>query len=131
MNEHEKQTISAFILKEKRPRYRLILDDPQRRASGLDRLNHCRDLDPKYVTWLRSNAAVVELLREAGSPETVYVISSTAAIDGQLLPLQAAVEGASLGGWGTIISCVPGRLAYYYDEVGERRALLQRNAKAR
>ena len=40
--------------------------------------------------------------------------------------LAEAVAEVAIGGWGTIISCLPGQLAYYYDECGERRMLLER-----
>ena len=29
-------------------------------------------------------------------------------------------------GWGTIVPCIRGKLAYYYDESGERRELLKK-----
>lgn len=47
--EHEEKTIQAFILKEKRHRFRHLLASPEKRGPGLDRLNHCRDLDPRYA----------------------------------------------------------------------------------
>jgi hypothetical protein len=48
------------------------------------------------------------------------------AIDGRELPLAEAVAAAQAGEWGTLISCVPGRLAFYYGECGVRRMLLER-----
>lgn len=130
MNEHEEKTIDAFIVKEKRERYKSLLGNPKKRNATLDHLNHFHDLDEKYVTWLPSNAPVEQLLRQAGSPETVYVISDTKDIDGKLMPLDEAVYKTAVGGWGTIISCIAGQLAYYYDEVGERRAILKRKSSA-
>jgi hypothetical protein len=53
-------------------------------------------------------------------------MSDIADIDGRELPLAEAVDRAELGGFGTIVSCIPGRLAYYYDESGARRLLLSR-----
>jgi hypothetical protein len=92
----------------------------------LDHLNHCRDIDERYARLLPSNTNVAALLRGHGAPATCYVLSDTAEIDGRTLPLVEAVEAAELGAWGTILSCIPGRLAYYYDECGERRMLLER-----
>ena len=65
MTDHEDKTVSSFILKEKRHRYRHILTTPKNRAAGLDRLNHCADLDPKHVEWLPSNADIVGMLMVA------------------------------------------------------------------
>jgi hypothetical protein len=42
------------------------------------------------------------------------------------MALLVAMEETTVAGWGTIISCIPGELAYYYDEEGERRAILER-----
>ena len=45
------------------------------------------------------------------------------------MPLAEAVWQAEMAGWGTLLGCVPDRLAYYYDEVGLRRMLLERAAR--
>lgn len=125
MNEHEEKTVASFLLKEKRSRFRHLLSSPRKRRAGLDRLNHCSDLDPKFVEWLLSNADVIGILKQAGSPSQVYLISADSSLDASTLPLAEAVEAAARCGWGTIISCIPGKLAYYYDECGERRAILR------
>ncbi len=128
MIDHEEKTIKAFIIKEKRDRYSMLLENKKRRNEALDKLNHCRDIDERFIRWLPSNADVVKILKEEGSPEHVYVISDSKDIDGKMIPLADAVHGASMAGWGTIISCVPGKLAYYYDEVGERRGILKKSS---
>ena len=126
MNKHEEQIVSSFILKEKRHRYRHILTTPKKRCAGLDRLNHSDDFDPKYAKWLPSNADIVEMLKKDGSPSQVYMISADSELDGNTLLLAEATDAISIGGWGTIVSCIPGKLAYYYDECGERRAILRK-----
>jgi len=125
MNEHEAKTIDAFIVKEKRERYKFLLGNPKKRKAALDHLNHFYDLDEKYVTWLPSNASVEGMLRQEGSPEEVYVISDIQNIDGRLMPLGDAISETISGGWGTIISCIPGQLAYYHGEAGEGEAILK------
>jgi hypothetical protein len=126
MHPAEESTIRAFIAPHRRPRWLMSLGSAKRRQRFLDCLNHCADLDPRYARPLPSNANVVGLLQSYGAPQTCYVLSNTAALDGREMPLDEAVEGAAMGGWGTIISCIPGRLAYYYDECGARRFLLVR-----
>jgi hypothetical protein len=126
MNPNEEAIIRAFISSPRRPRWLESLASAKRRGPMLDRLNHCRDLDERYATLLPSNADVVALLKSHGAPATCYILSCTQGIDGQVLTLDEAVSAAELGGWGTIISCIPGRLAYYYDECGKRRMLLER-----
>src|SRR6266508_6439554 len=115
MNEHEEKVIAAFIVKEKQNRYRFLLNssNPKRRIECVNRLNHCRDLNLKYVTWLPSNAAVLDLLKREGSPAQVYLISGSRTLDGHTMPLEMAVAAVDVmpeNGWGTIISCIPGQL---------------------
>ena len=92
----------------------------------LDRLNHWRDFDERYARLLPSNADVAAELRRRGAPATCYVLSDTAEIDGHTLKLEDAVSAAEAGGWGTILSCIAGKLAFFYDECGERRMVLER-----
>src|SRR3954447_11827252 len=126
MHPHEEATIRAFISPSRRTRWLESLTSAKRRAPFLDRLNHCRDIDERYATPVPSDADVVAVLTARGAPATCYVLSATTALDGRELPLAEAVSESAMGGWGTIISCLPGRLAYYYDECGERRLLLER-----
>ncbi len=130
MNEHEEKTVDAFIVREKRERYKSLLSNARKRAATLARLNHFRDLDENYATWLPSNAPIEMMLRQAGSPEEVYIISSVKGIDGKLMSLDDAVHKVVASGWGTIISCIPGQLAYYHGEEREQRAILQRRPSA-
>jgi hypothetical protein len=127
MRSEEEATIRAFISPARRMRWLESLASAKRRRRFLDRLNHCGDIDERYARPLASNVDVVALLRARGAPATCYVLSATADLDGRELPLAEAVVEAELNGWGTIVSCLPGRLAYYYDECGERRMLLERN----
>jgi hypothetical protein len=126
MNENEEAIIRAFITPARRARWLEFLASAKRRPRILDRLNHCRDLDERFATQLPSNADIIALLRAHGAPATCYVLSCTDDIDRRTLPLEEAISAAELGGWGTIVGCVPGRLAYYYDECGARRMLLVR-----
>ena len=124
---HEESLIKAFIYPARRKRWLEHLASPKKRTRFLDRLNHCRDIDDRFSSLLPSGANIVALLSKRGAPPICYVISDYAEIDGREMTLEEAIRAAELGGWGTLIGCVPGRLAYYYDESGERRMLLERN----
>lgn len=126
MHPHEAATICAFIAPARRARWLESLASIKRRRCILDRLNHCLDVDDRYATPLPSNADVLALLTANGAPATCYVLSAGATLDARELPLSQAILDAELGGWGTLISCLPGRLAYYYGECGEQRMLLKR-----
>jgi hypothetical protein len=125
----EEAIVRAFVASHRRSRWLSLLSAAKRRRKFLDCLNHCADLDPRYAQPVASNVDVVALLRSRGAPARCYVVSDIAAIDGQELPLAEAVAAAESAGWGTLISCIPGRLACYIDEAGtQRRLLLVRSA---
>jgi hypothetical protein len=46
---HEGAVVRAFIVPARRARWLEALTDPARRWRFLDRLNHCPDLDPRFV----------------------------------------------------------------------------------
>lgn len=131
MHPHEEATIRTFIDPHRRPRWLESLASAERRSIFLDRLNHCRDLDERYATPLPSNADVVAILKARGAPRNCYILSADDSLDGREMPLEEAMVESMRGGWGTILCCLPGRLAYYYDECGERRFLLERWAGSR
>jgi len=122
----ERATIIAFFEPSRRSRYLECLADPTRRGRQLDRLNHCRDLLEKYATPVADQSSAESLLRSRGAPSTCHAISDCDSIDGLDLPLDEALEKIRFGGWGTLLVCIPGRLAYYYDEQGDREFILER-----
>lgn len=126
MNDHEDKMVDTFVLKEKRDRYRILLGSPKKRMTLLDRLNHTPDLEPRLMRLLPSSTSVPVELRRLGSPTEVYLISATRRLDGKMLPLEDAIRQIEENGSGTVVSCIPGRLGYYYGEQGECRAVLER-----
>jgi hypothetical protein len=131
MHPHEEATIRAFIAAPRRARWLESLASPKQRTKVLDRLNHCQDFDARYASPLESNADVIATLTARGAPATCYVVSDSPDIDGRELPLADALTQAEIGGWGTIICCVPGQLGYFYGECGERRLLLERPRRSK
>ena len=126
MRSVEDALVDAFIVPAKRERYKALLANRRRRATFLDGLNHCRDLDLRYATEISSSTDVVALLRSRGAPESCHVISDVKALDGKEMALQDAIAETEARMLGTLIGCLPGRLAYYYGESGEQRLLLER-----
>jgi hypothetical protein len=126
MNAHEESIIRSFIAKERRPRWLESLASEKKRGRMVGKLNHCKDLDQRFLSDLPKGTDVAATLRAKGAPVSCYVISCSDEIDEQEMPLDDAIAKAADTGWGTIIGCIPGKLAYYYDELGERRMLLER-----
>jgi hypothetical protein len=126
----EEVIVRAFIAPHRRSRWLSSLGSAKRRRRFLDCLNHCADIDPRYAQPVASSADVVALLRSRGAPAMCYVVSDIPALDGGEMPLDEAVAAAVSVGWGTIISCIPGRLGCYIDEAGTKRRLLLVRAEA-
>jgi len=126
MKPEEEKTILAFICEPKRDRYLAKMASEKHRTKFLDCLNHCHDIDDTFAVWLPSNTDIIVLLRKEGAPADCDIIAADNTIDGKRVALADGIEAARLSGWGSIICCVPGHLAFYLDECGERRALLKR-----
>ena len=61
---------------------------------------------------------IYELLKSYGAEKMCYSLSYSGKIDGKELPLLEALEQAVGFGMPSIISCVPGELAYFEAEQG-------------
>ena len=127
---HEEATIKAFIRQNRQERCLRFLSDPKRRRKFTAELAHFRELDAKYALSIPSNqqnpASVLKLLTSMGAGPKGWVVSENSDLDGREMELGAALKETIGYGMGTIISCIPGRLAYFEDEDG--RNILQRLA---
>lgn len=109
-----------------------FLADDRRRKKLLDTLWHFRDWDPRCVVQLApspsaaTSASVLAELQRRGAGRTAYVVSATADLDRREIALPDAVTLIVGSVSGSIVSCIPGRLAYFEGEVPEDRCILQR-----
>jgi len=131
MNE-EATLVSTFVNALQRKHLIEILANPKRRHRATVTLAHFKDFDPSAVVHLESDAqtpaAIEGALRSRGAGESCHVISANRAIDGKHLPLKLALEKVVGHGMGTLLSCVPGELAYYEGESPADRCILARRA---
>lgn len=127
-HQHEKLIIDNFFSRGRKERYYTIRNNKQKRSKWLDKLNHNPGLDPRYTSWVDSKADIIAILKAKGASRNCFVISCSDEIDLKEMDLIQAFESATLLGWGTVIGCVPGKLAYYYGEMGESRAILERKS---
>jgi hypothetical protein len=56
---------------------------------------------------------LVHLLRSKGAKDSCWVISANPQIDGREMSLGSALDAVAESDWGTILSFLPGRLAYF------------------
>ena len=126
----EEAFVRAFIVPHKQARYLDQLASRKARDYFLNRLNHALDYDAAFAIRVppsqQTAASIETLLRKRGAPDTCHTISSLAEWDGRDLPLREALDlvvGFSIG---TVLCCVPGRLAYYESEDMSERYILTR-----
>lgn len=127
--QHELHLVAAFITRSKRDRYREFVSDPKLRHKFTSRLAHFADFDPTYRLPIPSNKLFIDNiateLQKRQSPGTVFVISEDPDIDQQELPLLDALKLVVGRGMGTVLSCLPGRLAFVETE--DERFILERH----
>lgn len=129
--EHEEGAIRAFIQRDKQERFLGFLANPKSRKKFTESLAHFRwfdqrfatpipwKVDPKLKLWKRHVQGIeniYRLLKSKGAGVTCWVISEDSEIDGRELDLRAALEHLHGRQIGTILSCVPGKLAYFESE---------------
>jgi hypothetical protein len=127
--QNEQALIAAFVKRNKRDRYREILSNPRLRHKFTNQLAHFADFDFKYRVPIPSNKLFVNNtaleLQRRHSPNVVFAISEDPALDEKELPLVEALERIVGRGLGTVLSCIPGRLAFVETE--DERFILERH----
>lgn len=137
--DHEQGAIRAFVQLGKQERFLGFLANPKNRKKLTKSLPHFRWFDQRFATpvpwkvdpnkglWERRLQGIENiylLLKSKGAGATCWCISEECEIDGRELDLRAALEHVTGAGMGTILSCIPGKLAYFDGE--DERLLLAR-----
>jgi hypothetical protein len=127
---HELEFARNFIVPEKRARYLSLLESKKGRKKILNGLNHFRDLDSRFSSLVPSDQTSAEsievILRQKGAPDLCFVMSDNPDLDGREMPLAEALSKTVGMDTGTLVSCVPGRLAYFEMEAFDGKYILQR-----
>jgi hypothetical protein len=130
--EHLSELFTAFVLPQRQERYVRLLESRKGRAKLRASLAHLKDLDPRHARRIAANehdpAAIARQLKARGAPTDCYLLSESTELDDKVLPLENALTMIVGRGLGTLLSCVPGRLAYYEGEEAGERYILERAA---
>ncbi|HEX7729416.1 MAG TPA: hypothetical protein VF392_10300 [Terracidiphilus sp.] len=126
---HEREFVRAFIQKPRQERCAHLLADPARRQKFRDELPHFKWLDDRFAQRVppgtaHTAAEFVALLRKKGAGPMVWVISEMLAMDGKEMRLEAAMHEVWGQGIGSVLSCIPGKLAFFEDEEMHSQRLL-------
>ena len=116
----EEEILRAFIRRERADRYVAQLRKKMRREKLRNDLHHFYDFDGRWIRQLTRDEdnprALYALLRKLGAPEGCYVMSGDSDYDGAHVELFEVLTAIHATGMGTIVSCVPDKLAYYEGE---------------
>lgn len=128
MNSHEQAFVEAFIHPDRRERFLAALANPKRRTIFNRELHHPKSsfLLPKYIERIvpsqHHTRFLAPKLRSMGATDECWVFGNL--IDGQQMILEDAL--GELVGYrtGTIVSCLPGTLAFFENE--DQRVILHK-----
>ena len=106
----------------------------QRGAKGRDKLRtmmaHGIKLEMKYARCFPDGPKYAKLICSAllleSAPPLAFVISEDSKLDGRVLPLPEVLKTCVGSGFGSFISCVPGKLGYFELKDRGEQYLLRR-----
>jgi hypothetical protein len=128
--EHEAAFVKGFIASAKQARWAQYLSNAKRRKEILNQLNHNLPYVPELGTEVPDRqdypAELERLLKAKGAGPTCHVMVDGLKIDGRELPLAEALNHICMHESGAVLSCIPGRLAYYKPESPNRGVILER-----
>ena len=128
LNPHEELFARNFVVADKKTRYLSLLDSERGRKKILAGFHHCRDLDSRFAKRIpndqQSLQLIEALLKSKGAPKNCYVMSEDASLDRREMELSAALSEIVGMDAGALVSCVPGKLAYFEMEGLSERYLL-------
>jgi hypothetical protein len=127
---HEQEFVRSFIQKERRERCSFLLSDPNRRRELTTKLAHFNWFDMRFASPVPGSIAhtsveLVSLLRQNGACPVAWVISEDRSIDACVLPLQEAMDSVWGRQMGSVLCCIPGKLAFYCGEEMKSELLLK------
>ena len=121
--ETEEFIVKTFFYKNKQDRMMIELLSPEKRRDALWKLCHRfrNYMNEKYIIEIpKPNSYFIDIasiLKEHGAGNnSCYVMSLKEEVDGRPLPLLAALEKTVGFGLTSIVSCIPGKLAYFEAE---------------
>ncbi len=131
--EHFTEFVNGFLLRNQRRRFLVLAESDKGRDKITGALAHSLALDERHAQRvppsLQTQEYILRSLRDKGAGATCYAISEHGEIDGKIVPLEEALSLVFGWGLGTVLSCIPGKLAYYEGEEANCRYILEKQAK--
>ncbi len=116
----EKLFVKAFVTKNKIKRSLFELNFKKKRINFFSKLCHRYDkiLNARCMrkTQTSNSKDIFNSLKKEGAKNTCYIFSFFPELDGCKMPLSDALKQCVGRGMPSIISCIPGKLAYFEAE---------------
>lgn len=113
----EKSIIFSFYERERRDELLSLSNKESSREAFVEAMLNTKDLEDSCIKKIPPGENLPEkismLLSGLGAPPSCYVISENEELDGKQCNLKTALEELVESGDGGILSCIPGRLAYF------------------
>ena len=128
MHPHERAFVEAFLKLDRQERFLEALANPKRRGAFHRELHHPKPgfFDERFIERIapsrQSSEFVAAQLRRLGANDECWVFGNH--IDGRQMNLDTVLKELLGIGTGTIVSCLPGKLAFFEGE--EERLILYR-----
>jgi hypothetical protein len=130
LKDSDKVVIENFIQQPKQSRWLELMQSDQGRKKLRSTLAHLADFDPAAIVPISPDQQhpplIHRLLTESGAPGMCSLISENADWDGLEMDLNIALKKIVGYGFGTIVNCVPGELAYFEGEGPKHRFILKK-----
>jgi hypothetical protein len=128
----DEQLLARFFIPTKRERYAEMMGHPKKRPKFLRELAHFKSLDPRYLIPMPPKKLfpdqIAAVLTTKGAPRSCWITSENSELDGREMPLLDALNEVVGRQMGTLLTCIPGRLAFFEGEdVGSRWILERRD----
>lgn len=127
---HEIEFIRAFVIPQKKQRFLEFVSSKKGRAKFTSELDHPTFIKSGFITKITPSQQTFQgisfILKNKHAPDICYVISSNEEIDSNELQITLALKKTIARGFGTILSLIPGKLAYFENEDGDMRFILEK-----
>jgi hypothetical protein len=121
-------TIRAFVTPQKRDRHIEAISNEKHRLKFRAALSHFSDFDSRWIVPIAPSSqnatSIHAMLKAHGASETCQAISELKELDAREVRLEDALKRIVGSQMGTILCCLPGRLAYFENE--DTRFILER-----
>jgi hypothetical protein len=127
---HEAALFRAFLTPAQARKFLALQKVKRGRDKILRYFPHNLYFIEEYCVYLESNQQsswdIARNLRSRGAGELCYAMSEAPEWDGRMMPLERTLGSVVGFGYGTLLSCIRGRLAFYEGEGPSDRHLLVR-----